>query len=53
MMNNSWNLSGDAVTYKKYQKGEAWKDMSPARNNAYVGDPHTGYQQGKNSVKMV
>lgn len=53
VMNNSWNLTGDAVTYKKYQKGEAFKDMSPARNNAYVGDPHTGYQQGKNSVKMV
>lgn len=53
MMNNSWNLTGDATTYKKYQKGEGWKDMSPARNNAYVGDPHTGYQQGKNSVKMV
>jgi hypothetical protein len=24
MMNNSWNLRGDATTYKKFTKG--WKD---------------------------
>ena len=51
IMNNAWNLSGDAPTYKKHQK--AWGDQSPDRKNAYVGEPHTGYQQGKNSVKMV
>ena len=27
MMNNSWNLSGDANTYKKFQK--AWGEYSP------------------------
>lgn len=42
MMNNSWNLSGDANTYKKFQKG--WSEYSPEqRKNAYVGEPHTGY----------
>lgn len=51
MMNSSWNLSGDAPQYKKHQK--AWADHSPERKNAYVGEMHTGYLQGKNSVKMV
>ena len=52
MMNNSWNLSGDASTYKKYPKG--WGDYSPEqKKNTYVGEPHTGYQKGKNEVKMV
>lgn len=52
MMNNSWNLNGDANTYKKQQKG--WSDVSPdQKRNAFVGEPHTGYQQGKNDVKMV
>jgi hypothetical protein len=41
MMNNSWNLTGDANTYKKHQK--AWADYSPERNNTYAGEPHTGY----------
>ena len=51
MMNNSWNLTGDSNTYKKHQKG--WKEQSPDRNNAYAGEMHTGYLQGKNNVKMV
>lgn len=52
MMNNSWNLSGDSNTYKKFQK--AWGDYSPEqKNNTYAGEPHTGYQKGKNEVKMV
>ena len=38
MMNNAWNLSGDAPTYKKQQKG--WVNQSPERNNAFVGEPH-------------
>ena len=52
MMNNSWNLTGDANPYTKNKKG--WTNYSPERkNNAYAGEPHTGYQQGKNDVKMV
>lgn len=52
MINNSWNITGDAATYKKHQK--AWKDVSPdQKKNAYAGEMHTGYVQGKNSVKMV
>ncbi len=27
VMNNSWNLTGDAATYQKHSKG--WKDVSP------------------------
>jgi calcyphosin len=40
MMNNSWNLTGDANTYMKHQK--AWGDYTPAepKKNAYVGEPH-------------
>ena len=39
MMNNSWNLTGDANTYKKYPNG--WGDYSPEqKKNAYVGEPH-------------
>jgi hypothetical protein len=53
MMNNSWNLSGDAPTYKQNQKA-AWANQPATdRNNAFAGVPHTGYQQGKDSVKMV
>ena len=51
MMNNSWNLTGDAVTYQKHKK--AWANQSPDRKNAYAGEFHTGYVQGKNDVKMV
>jgi len=29
MMNNSWNLKGDANTYKKYDKGWANEDENP------------------------
>jgi hypothetical protein len=28
MMNNSWNLKGDANTYKKFDKGWANEDAS-------------------------
>lgn len=31
MMNNSWNLSGDSKTYKKYEKG--WTNSSPEKKN--------------------
>ena len=41
MMNNAWNLSGDAPTYKKQQK--AWANQSPERANAFVGEQHQGY----------
>jgi hypothetical protein len=29
MMNNSWNLKGDAQTYKKYDKAWANEDENP------------------------
>ena len=29
MMNNSWNIKGDANTYKKYDKGWANEDAQP------------------------
>lgn len=51
MMNNSWNLSGDANTYKKQEKG--WANQSPVRNNAFVGQPHQGYKQGQDTTNMV
>lgn len=38
MMNNSWNLSGDSSTYKKFDKG--WANQSPEKKNAFVGQPH-------------
>lgn len=41
MMNSSWNLSGDANSYKKHDKG--WVNQSPEKANAYVGQPHQGY----------
>jgi hypothetical protein len=41
MMNSSWNLSGDANSYKKHDKG--WVNQSPDKANAYVGQPHQGY----------
>lgn len=31
MMNNSWNLKGDADTYKKFDKGWANEDTKPAK----------------------
>lgn len=31
MMNNSWNLKGDAQTYKKYDKGWANEDTQPKK----------------------
>ena len=31
MMNNSWNLSGDSSTYKKYEK--SWATDSPEKKN--------------------
>ena len=31
MMNNAWNLSGDAVSYKKFDK--AWATASPEKKN--------------------
>lgn len=31
MMNNSWNLSGDSNTYKKYEKG--FEYTSPEKKN--------------------
>jgi len=52
MMNNSWNLTGEANTYKKFNKG--WSDVSPEqKKNSFAGEPHTGYQKGKNDVNMV
>lgn len=35
MMNNSWNLSGDANSYKKQEKG--WTNASPEKKNAFAG----------------
>jgi hypothetical protein len=35
MMNSSWNLSGDANSYKKVEKG--WANASPEKKNQYVG----------------
>jgi hypothetical protein len=51
MMNNSWNLSGDSSTYKKFDKG--WVNQSPEKKNAYVGEQHKGYQRGENAHKMI
>lgn len=51
MMNNSWNLSGDSNTYKKYEKG--WANQSPEKKNQYAGEVHRGYEKGKDAVKMV
>jgi len=31
MMNNSWNLKGDAQTYQKYDKGWANEDTQPKK----------------------
>jgi hypothetical protein len=31
MMNNSWNIKGDANTYKKYDKGWAAEDTAPKK----------------------
>jgi len=36
MMNNSWNLKGDASTYKKYEKGWANEDASKGFKEAPV-----------------
>jgi hypothetical protein len=41
VMNNAWNLTGDAPTYQKHKK--AWADQSPDRKNQYAGEMHTGY----------
>jgi len=51
MMNNSWNLSGDANPYKKQEKG--WSNASPEKKNQFAGEPHKGYNKGADSNKMV
>lgn len=33
MMNNSWNLKGDAQTYQKYDKSWANDDVKPAKKD--------------------
>ena len=33
MMNNSWNLKGDAQTYKKYDKAWANEDAKPQQKD--------------------
>jgi len=38
MMNNSWNLSGDSSTYKKFDKG--WGSASPEKKNAFAGQSY-------------
>ena len=32
MMNNSWNIKGDAQTYKKYDKGWADEEERPKKD---------------------
>lgn len=39
MMNSSWNISGDAAQYKKFDKGWANEDR-----------PSTGYQRKNNEI---
>jgi hypothetical protein len=51
MMNNSWNLSGDSSTYKKFDKG--WANASPEKKNQLAGEMHKGYSQGQDTNKMV
>ena len=34
MINNSWNVKGDAPTYKKYERGWANEDAKPAKKEA-------------------
>jgi hypothetical protein len=58
MMNNAWNLSGDAATYKKFDKG--WQGdekthWSPPKKPQFLSTdrPMTGYYRGKNYDGMV
>ena len=51
MMNNSWNLSGDSNTYKKYNA--SWTNASPEKKNQFAGEPHKGYNKGSDANKMV
>jgi len=51
MMNNSWNLNGDANTYKKYEKG--WSNLSPEKKQQKAGEKHNGYSPGKLAENMV
>lgn len=51
MMNNSWNLSGNANTYNKYEKG--WATESPEKKNQLAGETHKGYTGGSFPEKMV
>jgi hypothetical protein len=39
MMNNSWNLKGDAQTYQKYEKGWANKDEEGPQQTKTLRDP--------------
>lgn len=39
MMNNSWNLKGDAQTYKKYEKGWANEEENPKPKVDYINPP--------------
>jgi Ca2+-binding EF-hand superfamily protein len=39
MMNNSWNIKGDAATYQKYDKGWANKDEEPAEQKTMRQPP--------------
>jgi hypothetical protein len=51
MMNSSWNLSGDAQSYKKQEKG--WTNASPEKKNQTVGQVHQGYKTGSDTNKMI
>jgi hypothetical protein len=47
MMNSAWNITGDATSYKKFDKGWANEDTGPAK-----GRPQTsgGYQRQNNDT---
>lgn len=36
IINNSWNIKGDAPTYQKYEKGWANEDAEAAQNQEYT-----------------
>ena len=53
MMNNSWNLRGDASPYKKYEKGWANEDAGkPAAQARPKATPLHPQQQVQRSGKM-
>ena len=49
MMNNSWNIKGDANTYKKYDKGWSNKEEDEAPKPVYRQPPAPVQRSGMSS----